>query len=266
MSVPDQIRAEGIALLESRPRVVLAVYGPQGSGKTTCTRQAAVELSNRGIAAAAISIDDFYKPHAELQQIAARGNPLLQYRGLPGTHDTGLMLSLLQDFLAGKRGLQVPVYDKSLHAGRGDRAGTTTIGDDVKVLLVEGWMVGFRPIGRAGIASKLGEIAHEHLSFAVAPTLENYLEIDRSLEHYVPIWELCHAVIKLQPEDMHFIYKWRLHQEHMLIAAKGTGQTDEQVKAFVDQYWPCYILYADTIVSVRTCYLDVEHKLVRVSK
>lgn len=35
-------------------------------------------------------------------------------------------------------------------------------------------------------------------------------------------------------EDLEYVYEWRIQQEHGLIKLKGSGMTDEQVRAFVD--------------------------------
>lgn len=266
MNAVTEVKQVALSLLKSQSRVIVAVYGPQGSGKTTCTRKAAEELNAQNIPSVALSIDDFYLPHADLQALASQGNPLLQFRGLPGTHDTGMMIAFLNDFLAFKKGLTAPVYDKSLNNGRGDRSGFNSINDDVKVLFIEGWMIGFQPIAESDIVKKLEIINNEHLIFKTQPTLANYLQINENLKAYIPIWHLCTHIVRLQPLDMHFIYKWRTDQEHGLIKLTGSGLTDEQVKAFVDQYWGCYILYADSIPSEVTCYLDINHTIVKISK
>lgn len=43
------------------------------------------------------------------------------------------------------------------------------------------------------------------------------------------------------------MYTWRLEQEIALRLAKGSGMTDEQVKDFVDGYYPAYELYLDGV-------------------
>ena len=241
-------------------KTVVAVYGPQGSGKTTSTREAAKELNAKGIPTIAVSLDDYYKPYSKLKEIAHLGNPLLLHRGLPGTHDTAELLQFLKDFAAGKNDLEVPVYDKSLHSGAGDRAGNRKVPNDTQAILVEGWMIGFKPIGETAISSKMDLIRDQKLNFIKQPTLKDFVEIDTNLKAYLPIWDHFAALIKLEPLDMHYIYKWRLHQEHDLIKSTGQGMSDEEVKTFVDQYWSSYILYADTFTSDLTFYLNIDHK------
>lgn len=68
------------------------------------------------------SLDDFYLTAADQALLAQRhsDNELLRYRGNAGTHDLRLLLDSLT---ALKRGASVslPVYDKALLDGRGDR-------------------------------------------------------------------------------------------------------------------------------------------------
>ena len=49
-----------------------------------------------------------------------RDNPYLQKRGYPGTHDLGLALEVLSDLKNGAN-TNVPIFDKSLKQGQGDR-------------------------------------------------------------------------------------------------------------------------------------------------
>jgi len=55
------------------------------------------------------------------------------------------------------------------------------------------------------------------------------------------------ALIHIDAEDLQFVYKWRLQQEEGLRASKGSGMTDDQVKHFVDGYYPSYELFTETL-------------------
>ena len=41
------------------------------------------------------------------------------------------------------------------------------------------------------------------------------------------------------------MYTWRLEQEHNLWKSKGKGMSDDDVKTFVDGYYPAYELYTE---------------------
>lgn len=86
---------------------VTALSGPQGVGKTTiCASLNAITCS----------LDDFYFTNAELKE---KG---VFQRGLPGSHDLQMLLNVINEYKKGKD-LILPVYDKSLLNGRGDRSG-----------------------------------------------------------------------------------------------------------------------------------------------
>lgn len=106
------------------------------------------------IPTAVISIDDFYLTHDDQVQLASTNpdNPILQHRGQPSTHDLPLLKSTFQSLRAGKP-TKLPVYDKSAFSGHGDRAPESTWGsvngegeEEVQVVVLEGWCVGFRPL------------------------------------------------------------------------------------------------------------------------
>lgn len=71
------------------------------------------------------SIDDFYLSADEQLQLADlhRGNPLLEFRGSAGSHNVDLLKQTLEGLRSLQHGqtMSVPVYDKALNGGRGDR-------------------------------------------------------------------------------------------------------------------------------------------------
>ena len=79
-------------------------------------------------------------------------NPLVQHRGQPSTHDLPLALSVFDLLCKGKE-TPIPSYDKSAFAGKGDRvppenwAIVNRKGENkIKIVILEGWCVGFRPL------------------------------------------------------------------------------------------------------------------------
>ena len=102
----------------------------------------------------ALSIDDLYRPRKELTQLAETypSNPLIQHRGQPSTHDLPLALSVFDSLRKGEE-TRIPNYDKSAFSGEGDRVTrekwevVNRKGESkVKIVILEGWCVGFRPL------------------------------------------------------------------------------------------------------------------------
>ena len=49
------------------------------------------------------------------------------------------------------------------------------------------------------------------------------------------------------PRRPRYVYDWRLEQEVALKRDKGGGMTDEQVRRFVDGYYPAYELFTEGV-------------------
>lgn len=99
-----------------------------------------------------LSLDDIYLTHADQVALAQAHptNPLLQHRGQPSTHDLALGEEVFAS-LAAEQPTAIPQYDKSAFEGQGDRvpkAQWKVVNeegqDKVKVIIFEGWCVGFR--------------------------------------------------------------------------------------------------------------------------
>ena len=63
------------------------VSGPQGSGKTTFTGVVKKELTKKKLKVLVLSIDDFYFGKRDRSKLSTLISPLLQTRGVPGTHN-----------------------------------------------------------------------------------------------------------------------------------------------------------------------------------
>ena len=78
--------------------LILGLSGGQGIGKTTITSIISIILKkyfNKKIFV--ISIDDFYKTIKERYKLSQNIHPLLQTRGVPGTHDVKIILNFLKN-------------------------------------------------------------------------------------------------------------------------------------------------------------------------
>lgn len=109
----------------------------------------------------AFSIDDLYLPHDDLSQVARTNsdNPLLQHRGLPGTHDIKLALTIFSALVHGDQ-ISIPRYDKSAFNGHGDRMDTSSWIEvnkkdeqPIQLVIIEGWCIGFRPLSEEELES-----------------------------------------------------------------------------------------------------------------
>jgi D-glycerate 3-kinase len=127
--------------------------------------------------------------------------------------------------------VRIPRYNKSAFGGAGDRAPPEqwqTVKPPLKVVLFEGWMLGFRPVGAS-------------TATAVDPALP---EVDRRLESYQAAWDaFVHAWLVVEVGDAAWVFNWRLEAEQKMKEAGKDGMSDQEVHAFVARYMPAYQAY-----------------------
>ncbi|KAF4028681.1 putative ATP-dependent kinase TDA10 [Phytophthora infestans] len=127
--------------------VCIGLSCPQGGGKTTASMYMQEALALMGKKCAVMSLDDVYWKYEQQVALAKAnpGNPLLQYRGNPGTMDIPLLMDLVYECKSSTGEIALPRYDKSQHNGRGDRAPLSDWDrkqGPLDVLLIEGWCMG----------------------------------------------------------------------------------------------------------------------------
>jgi D-glycerate 3-kinase len=195
------------ALLAAGPRPVLLLNGPVGAGKSTLTRLLAGRAASRGIRLAVASIDDFYLAWPE-RRTALAGNPFGVWRVPPGSHDLPLLLERLGEWRGGAP-LRLPLFDKTLAAGQGDRAGWREAPADA--LLLEGWLSGCRALGAERLAAALRTTVLE--PDLLPEELAWLPHWDDQLRHYEPVWDLCQGLWVLRPQRWSLPQRWRLQAE-----------------------------------------------------
>ena len=139
-------------------------------------------------------------------------------RGNPGTHDISLLFDAINALRNGT-GAVVPVYDKSLHRGKGDRSGYRRISSSTDVLLIEGWCLAFTPLHSKDV-------------------------VDRHVAKYARLHSYLHGMIILEA-DPDRAYEWRCQAERV----QGNGLSDKGVKDMVDRFMPSYQAYLPGMIS-----------------
>ncbi len=226
-----------VASSEQRPLMV-GLSAPQGAGKTTLTKHLVELFEAQGIRALALSIDDFYLPHAQQLELAANypDNPYLKYRGYPGTHDVPLGLHTLQALRDGVD-VELPSYDKSAFDGRGDRSQNKHhVEGRFDVVLLEGWMLGFKPVPVNDAAMEV---------------------INDKLVSYQAWHALLEVMVCLTADDPLYVLRWRAEAEE---AARKGGQPALDAAAiddYVRRFLPAYQHYAATVTGEPSKWLKL---------
>ncbi|MCC6622412.1 MAG: kinase [Deltaproteobacteria bacterium] len=225
--------------LATERTAIIGVHGPQGAGKSTLCARIVTALAARDLRAVALSIDDLYLTHAEQRALAAAhpGNRALEHRGYPGTHDVALGVRTL-DALARRDHAEVavPAYDKSAHAGRGDRhpeAAWPRVVTPLDVVLLEGWMLAFTAVPDATVPEP---------DLAVP---------NRRLDDYAPWRARLDALIVLAVADgdLAHVVRWRVDAERQRRAAGAPGLSDEEARDYVERFLPGYRLWDPALAA-----------------
>lgn len=214
----------------SRPAFI-GIQAPQGAGKTTLVQHLVKLLPEFGMRGVGLSIDDFYLTRADQLRRAAEhpGNPYLEHRGYPGTHDIELgvrTLDALRDPGAG--GVRIPRYDKSAHGGRGDRAPQsewTDVHVPPDLVFLDGWMLGFEPVPEDRLPD------------------QQLIPSNRALADYARWLERLDAFVLLRARDPNYVVRWRVQAEEAMKAQGRPGLSREAIVDYVSRFLPAYETY-----------------------
>ncbi|TCK05708.1 hypothetical protein [Marinobacterium mangrovicola] len=198
---------------QSKPLVV-GINGAQGAGKSTLFNLIEVILEEGfGLRVIGFSIDDLYRTRAEREELGREVHPLMETRGVPGTHDVALGIELLESLLhAGPDTLtKIPVFDKSID----DRCPPTVWQEwlgPVDVIVFEGWCVGAEPQTEAELAQAVNSLEADEDPDGV---WRRYVNAQLA-GPYQQLFEYLDLVLMLKVPSMQAVYQWRAQQEEKL--------------------------------------------------
>ena len=237
-------------------RKIIGLSALPGTGKTTLgllVEELAMKL-NFNISV--ISLDDFYLPASEMKK-AVLNNPWNVSRGFPGTHSVNLMEKKLFNWK--KTGiLNVPVYDKSLRSGLGDRSRWKTETPDLVIL--EGWFLGINPHFETNQPNN-------HLDLLLTKNEINFRKkIQTNLFSYLKIWNLLDKIWHIKPHRFEYMNDWKCEQEEEMFKIKGSSLKDQKLIDFLRMLNYCIPHKSfDLINSNVLVVINKNRKLLRVS-
>lgn len=190
--------------------LVVGLCGAQGSGKSTAAAALVELLEQEQLAAASLSIDDFYLPHAARGELARSVHPLLQTRGVPGTHDVELAQATIES-LAGDEPVLLPAFDKA-RDDRRPRRDWRGICGPLRVVILEGWCVGARPEDAAALATPVNALEREEDPRGI---WRGYVNA-RLAGPYRVLFDRLSPLVLLQAPSFEVVQGWRAEQERKL--------------------------------------------------
>ena len=213
--------------------MMVAVQGPQGSGKTYLTTRLRDSLAAppHALSVAVLSIDDLYLPHDGLVALAQSNpdNGLLRGRGQPGTHDVPLGSAILRKLkhindASPDEEVVLPRFDKSLHGGEGDRVPEgSAVHPPLDVVIFEGWCTGFYPVSAEELdrrwAAPVPDLGADFFQ-ARGFRKEDVVDVNSRLKEYVEWWDQFDTFIQVG-------YKFA---EYTLVALAEYGGAIDQAR------------------------------------
>ena len=201
-------------IASSRRPYILGLSGLQGSGKSTLARVMKAQAEARGWATEVLSLDDFYYARSDREALARDVHPLLRSRGVPGTHEIELLMSVLAALPHASDKLPVmhPRFDK----GRDTRFSPSRwprITRPPQLVIVEGWALGIRPQLQSALTAPVNELERKE-----DPDGSWRHWVNKQLRGYQPLWRKFDALIVLQAPDWEIVRRWRGEQEEDLLA------------------------------------------------
>jgi D-glycerate 3-kinase len=207
----------------SYDRKIIGISALPGTGKTTLGKWLEAISLELKFKISVISIDDFYLPSDEMK-LAIQNNPWNVSRGFPGSHSVNLMYEKLLNWKMNGE-LNVPVFDKSLRNGLGDRSHWRS--DKPDLLILEGWFLGIEPLS---IDIKDQIIKSSNLS---SKELLYRYKIQENLFKYVEVWSLIESIWHLKPLKFEYMNMWKSNQEKEMFLKKGNALKDERLTKFL---------------------------------
>ena len=222
---------------QERLPFVVGIAGSQGSGKSTLAGEIEVELLSRGLRVATLSIDDLYLQRVERERLARDIHPLLEVRGVPGTHDVALGHAVID--ACGRPGkVSLPRFAKE----RDDRLPAeqwARVEGPLDMLLFEGWCVGAAPQDDAELDEPVNALERQRDADGVWRRWVN----QRLATDYAGLFARIDWQIFLAAPSFDVVAGWRREQEEALRhrlseageSAEGT-MDDTGIDRFVQYY------------------------------
>lgn len=121
-----------------------------------------------------------------------------------------------------------------------------------EVVIFEGWCVGFRALSEQELKTKWERAVRQRETGNYHGRLglhrfEDVMFINEALKRYDQLTDRLDILIHLDAADPSWVYQWREQQERVMRDTRGSGMTEDEVKRFVDGYYPAYELFTDRL-------------------
>jgi D-glycerate 3-kinase len=180
-------------------------------------------LDAAGSPSAVLSLDDFYLTRAERTTLGRTVHPLLETRGVPGTHDLALARSTIASLVGQQAVVAAPRFDKTLD-DRAAPATWPTYQAPVSVVILEGWCVGARPIPDEDLLQPINALERDEDADG---TWRRHVNAALHGDYHA-LFDKLDLRVLLRAPDFACVHGWRLEQE------MGLARMDSQSMPAMD--------------------------------
>ena len=217
---------------------LLGINGAQGTGKSTLADYLQLVLHvGYQWQVSVLSIDDFYLTKAERKQLGKQVHPLLETRGVPGTHNVSMLTDCITELrnLNATETVLLPRFDKALD----DRINSDCwpiVTGPIDLIILEGWCVGSTPQADDALSQPINFLEQQK---DASGDWRRY--VNKQLEGlYAELFAQLDALVFLQAPNFDAIYRWRQEQEEKLAASTPHKVTEimgsNQIALFIQHY------------------------------
>jgi len=208
--------------------LIIGINGAQGSGKTTLAALMVRLFAQQQLHAVALSLDDFYYTRDERMTLAKAIHPLLQTRGVPGTHDVALAVEVLKTLQYQQHNVSVPRFNKTLDdrypEAKWDKVSA------VDVVIIEGWCLGAQAQPESELETAINQLERDHDEDGQWRRYVNeQLEIQ-----YPALFNLIDRWVMLKAPDFDCVFDWRLQHEKSLRQQQANLASPHHLMSDVD--------------------------------
>lgn len=222
--------------------LLIGVNGSQGSGKSTLAALLTQLLAQEfGLQAIDLSIDDFYLSRQSRVSLAREIHPLLETRGVPGTHDVSLLSETLQQLTRENSEVSIPRFDKACD-DRYPEGEWHRVPAPFDIVIVEGWCLGTPAQADEALYNPVND-----LEALEDPDGRWRRYVNQQIGgRYQGVYQMMDLWIMLQAPSFACVYQWRLEQEEKLAdkllagdqqnSSRNRVMTATQISRFIQHY------------------------------
>jgi D-glycerate 3-kinase len=225
---------------------VFGLCGAQGSGKSTTARIVQDALRELfGLSVTTLSLDDLYLSRATRGALARTVHPLFATRGVPGTHDVGRGLSVIQTLeQAGATALTaLPRFDKATDEPV-DPSTEPQFTGCPNVLIFEGWCVGARAEEPSALLHPINALERDEDPDG---RWRGYVN-EQLAGPYQALFSRLDRLVMLRAPNFECVAGWRQEQEHKLLRRlRETGATKHPSRVMSDAEVARFVMYFERV-------------------